>query len=98
MAASGWLAFAGQAYPDTPDDDFVKDLTAQGVSGDRDTLIEDGHRWCDAPKAPLVTPWSASAVKQEIMGQGYTYHDTVAIILAGERAYCPDLIPPRRGT
>lgn len=97
IAVAGCLGLAGHAHADTADDNFMKDLTVQGVTGDRDTLIEDGHKWCDAPKAPLVTPWSASAVKQEIMGQGYSYHDALAIIFAGERAYCPDQIPPKRG-
>jgi hypothetical protein len=97
MVAASCIGSAAYAYADTADDNFMKDVTSQGVTGDRDTLIEDGHKWCDAPKAPFVTVWQASGVKHEIMDQGYSYHDALVIIFAGERAYCPDQIPPRRG-
>jgi hypothetical protein len=97
VVAADCFGLAGYAYGDTDDDNFMKDVTSQGITGDRDTLIEDGHKWCDAPRGPFVTAWAASSVKQDIISQGYTYHDALAIIFAGERAYCPDQIPPKRG-
>jgi hypothetical protein len=97
VVAAGCVAVAGHAYADAVDDNFINDVTSQGVTGDTDTLIEDGHKWCDAPKVPFVMPYAANGVKQDIMGQGYSRHDTLAIIFAAERAYCPDQIPPKRG-
>jgi hypothetical protein len=97
IVAAGCIGLPGHAYADIADDNFMKDVTSQGITGDRETLIEDGHKWCDVPKGPFVTAWSASSVKQDIISQGYTYHDALAIIFAGERAYCPDQIPPKRG-
>lgn len=97
IVTASYVSLGGHAYADNADDTFINDVTSQGVTGDRDTLIEDGHKWCDAPKGPFVTPYTANGVKHDIMSQGYSYHDTLAIIFAGERAYCPDQIPPKRG-
>jgi hypothetical protein len=94
---AGCIGLAGHAYADTADDKFINDVMSQGVTGDRDELIEDGHKWCDAPKMPFVVPYTANGVKQDIMSQGYSYRDALAIIFAAERAYCPEQIPPKRG-
>jgi hypothetical protein len=91
------IGLAGHAHADPADDKFINDVTSQGITGDTDMLIEDGHKWCDAPKVPFVVPYSANAVKQDIISQGYSYRDALAIIFAAERAYCPEQIPPKRG-
>jgi hypothetical protein len=97
IAAAICLGLAEPAYADPADDKFINDVTSQGVEGDRDTLIENGHKWCDAPKGPFVVPYTANGVKQDIMSQGYSYRDALVIIFAAERAFCPEQIPPKRG-
>lgn len=77
------------AHADTPDDRYMAALAGQGVTGDRDQLIADGHAACD-------NYGGAGVVGQMIglEGRGMSNIQASDVILDGVRAYCPEKAPP----
>lgn len=83
------LVSAGAAGADDLDDDFIDSLTAQGITGDREQLIADGHATC-ATYGTLA----ANDTLMHLMGRGLTNVQAGNVMLAALGTYCPQRIPP----
>jgi len=77
------VVLAPVARADAVDDQFVNTLASQGITGDRDQLIGDGHATCDNYGTPGM-----NGLMFQIMGQGFSYAQGVQVMLVGLRAYC----------
>jgi hypothetical protein len=88
-AVAGALALGlpAVAHADTADDNFLKALAAQGITGDRDQLIAAGHAACDNYGSPTVAAQMAG-----LMAQGLSNVQASNVFLDGLKAYCPEKI------
>lgn len=72
------------AYADTPDQQFLNLVRANGIAGQDDTLIAYAHEFCSGG---LVLP-SGPALLGQGVGPGGIYQ----VKVAASRVYCPDKI------
>jgi len=77
-----WLA-GTPAEADTVDDQFINQLSARGIAGDRGQLIADGHTACDDYGSPGLVGFM-----YQIMGQGFTNGQAADIISVAWHTYC----------
>jgi hypothetical protein len=77
------LVSVGVATADTIDDQFINQLSARGITGDRGQLIADGHAACDNYGSPGLVGFS-----YQIMGQGFTNGQAGDIISVAWHTYC----------
>lgn len=82
------VVFASNAQADTPDDQFINQLSSQGITGDRGTLIGEGHAACDN-----YGTLGMNGVMMQIMGQGLSSGQASTVILSGMHTYCPGKAP-----
>ncbi len=87
---SALLLVAPIARADDADDQFINALATQGITGDREQLIADGHAACEAYGTARMI-----VVMMEITGQGFDKTQAFDVIHAGLRAYCPEKAPPQ---
>jgi hypothetical protein len=91
------LVPANAARADTADDNFVKNLADQGITGDPNQLIAEGHTVCDdvsnshlATNAPRWTNWPALG---PVMGDLHlSLFQARFFINAAESAYCAQFL------
>jgi hypothetical protein len=81
------LLSAPPARADSNDDAFVKNLSAQGITVDRDSLIGAGHAACDGYGTAAIV-----GLTYQLMGQGLSSGQASTVILAGWKTYCPEKI------
>jgi Protein of unknown function (DUF732) len=81
----------------TADDQFMSRLAAAGISGDRDTLIADGHAECEFVRHQLATHDEAGIgeglrLMNKIRSDGAKTQDQWGeFAKASGEIYCPDL-------
>ena len=85
---------------DAADDQFVNSLAAQGITGDRGTIIAAGHTVCDdvARVASTATPGLGSKRAQlvdVINGLHVDPHQTAFVISTATSIYCPQYLGVR---
>jgi hypothetical protein len=84
VAAVAGLVLAPAAHADTPDQQFLNLVHANGIGGQDDTLINFAHEFC---AGGLFYP-SAGALLGQGIGQGQLYQ----VKVAASRVYCPNII------
>ena len=84
------------ARADGQDDRFLAKLSAHGISGAPDPLIEAGHETCDALDQGRVgigmSPYTAAMVhiEGELAGQGVPSAQMSQFVNDSRSIYCPD--------
>jgi Protein of unknown function (DUF732) len=84
-AAVAAVVLAPVARADALDDQFINTLTSQGIWGDREQLIADGHATCDNYGTPGM-----NGLLFQIMGLGLDNVQAGRVMIVGLRAYCPE--------
>jgi Protein of unknown function (DUF732) len=84
---------------DAADDQFVNSLAAQGITGDRGTIIAAGHTVCDdvarvASTAPGLGSKTAQLV-DVINGLRVAPYQTAFVISTAKSIYCPQYLGVR---
>jgi hypothetical protein len=84
---------------DAADDQFVNSLAAQGITGDRGTIIAAGHTVCDdvarvASTAPGLGSKRAQPV-DVINGLHVDPYQTALVISTAKSIYCPQYLGVR---
>jgi hypothetical protein len=82
---------SGIAHADSNDDDFLRALHRQGVTGGDQALINLGHVICDMRS----DGYSENAVMSfgKLHGNNMSDQDVKVIVNSAEAAYCPEYIP-----
>jgi hypothetical protein len=78
------IAATPLAQADTPDQQFLNLVHANGVGGQDDTLIAYAHEFCNGPG---MTPSGPA-----LLGQGVGPGGIYMVKVAASRIYCPDKI------
>ncbi|SOX55250.1 DUF732 domain-containing protein [Mycobacterium ahvazicum] len=87
----------GVARADSNDDNFVKVLADQGITGDPNQLVTEGHTACDdisnAHLATSLPRWTRTPAFGPVMGDlGLSVFQAGFFISAAESAYCPQFL------
>jgi Protein of unknown function (DUF732) len=85
--ASCALLIAAPAHADNNDDVFVKNLSVQGITLDRDSLIAAGHGACDGYGTLAI-----AGLTLQLEGQGLSSGQAAGVIYTGWKMYCPEKI------
>jgi hypothetical protein len=85
---------------DAADDQFVNSLAAQGITGDRGTIIAAGHTVCDdvarvASTAPGLGSKRAELLVDVINGLHVDPYQTAFVISTAKSTYCPQYLGVR---
>jgi hypothetical protein len=83
LAVGASLVGGTTAHADTVDDQFINQLSARGITGDRGQLIGDGHAACDNYGSPGLVGFT-----YQIMGQGFSNGQAGDIISVAWHTYC----------
>ncbi len=91
------LVPTGLARADSNDDAFVKALADQGITGDPDQLVAEGHTACDnisnAHLATSLPRWTRTPAFGPVMGDLHlSVFQAGFFISAAESAYCPQFL------
>ena len=78
------------AHADSQDDRYLAALAGQGITGQPDQLIADGHAACDN----YGTPGLAGQMTA-LEGRGLTNLQASNLLVTGMRAYCAEKESPR---
>lgn len=82
------LIGAPVAHADGLDAKYLAALSAQGVTGDSEQLIADGHAACDNYGTPGLTGQMLG-----LEGRGMSNVQASNLLVDGVRAYCPEKSP-----
>jgi hypothetical protein len=85
--ASCALLMTAPAHADNNDDIFVKNLSAQGITVDRDSLIAAGHSACDGYGTLAI-----AGLIYQLEGQGLSSGQAAGVIYTGWKMFCPEKI------
>ena len=101
-AAIGLASAAGVARADSPDEQFVALLSADGIDGDHEQLILVGREVCpwqnkkNGRRLGVGTnPYHAMGVKitKSLQAQGLSPDQMNHFVRDAVQAYCPEMIP-----
>jgi hypothetical protein len=95
----GALAIAVASPPmaraDAADDEFVNALTAQGITGDRGTIISAGHTVCDRVATTATVHGKGAQLDDVINALHVGPYQAWFVISTAKSIYCPQYLGVR---
>jgi hypothetical protein len=89
------VASAPMARADAADDQFVSALAAQGITGDRGTVIAAGHSACDGVATATTVQGKGAQLDDVINALHVGPYEAWFVIRTAKSIYCPQYLRVR---
>jgi hypothetical protein len=89
------VASAPMARADAADDQFVSALAAQGITGDRGTVIAAGHSACDGVPTTATVQGKGAQLDDVINALHVGPYEAWFVIRTAKNIYCPQYLRVR---